>query len=104
MTGGADPAQHRDLVRCEFYQALGGDIRRGFNVEHATMVRNERYKLVVYHGHEPGELFDLQEDPGEFVNLWDDPTHAAVRYTLMKRNLDSLALAIDLGPEQVAGS
>ena len=36
------------------------------------MYRDERYKIVVYHGHEQGELYDLQEDPGEFKNLWDD--------------------------------
>ena len=104
MTGSADPAYHRDFVRAEYYQALGGRIRAGFPIEHATMGRDRRYKLVVYHGHEPGELFDLQEDPGEFVNLWDDPGHARVRHELMKRCLDSLALVVDTGPVQVASA
>ena len=39
---------------------------------HATMFRDERYKLVCYHGHGVGELFDLHDDPSEFRNLWDD--------------------------------
>ena len=55
------------------HPSLGGDVREGFSVEHGTMERDRRHKLVVYHGHEPGELFDLRENPGEFVNLRDDP-------------------------------
>ena len=30
---------------------------------HANMLRNERYKLVYYHGHPSGELYDLEKDP-----------------------------------------
>jgi arylsulfatase len=104
LRGDADPGHHRDFVRSEFYQALGGPIRNRFSVEHATMVRDRRHKLVVYHGHEPGELFDLQDDPGEFVNLWADPAYADIRHALMKRCLDLVALSIDTGPMQVAGS
>ena len=35
------------------------------------MYRTGRYKLVVYHRDELGELFDLENDPHEFDNLWD---------------------------------
>jgi len=30
-----------------------------------------RYKLTVHYNREYGELYDLQEDPGEYKNLWD---------------------------------
>ena len=45
---------------------------------HVSMWREERYKLSVYHSPEPdpfdcpGELFDLENDPGEMNNLWFD--------------------------------
>ena len=39
---------------------------------YATMLRDQRFELVVYHGSENGELYDLKEDPLEFDNLWDD--------------------------------
>ena len=66
-----------------------------------TMIRDGRYKLITYHGHELGELFDLENDPNEFRNLWDDPEYAEVRFHLMKKSFDALALAVDRGPEQV---
>jgi hypothetical protein len=47
-------------------------------------------------------LFDLEQDPGEFRNLWDDPDYRDVRFGLMKKSFDALAFAVDVGPEQVA--
>ena len=67
----------------------------------ATMIRDERYKLVVYHGHGLGELFDLEADPDEFDNLWDDPALTGTKLDLMQRSFDGLALATDTGAEQV---
>ena len=101
LTGQADPGRHRDFVRCEFYQALNPDHRPEFEGSYATMIRDNRYKLVVYHGHDIGELFDLETDPGEFDNLWDDPAYADIRFRLLKQNFDALAFAVDVGPPQV---
>jgi hypothetical protein len=64
------------------------------------MIRDRQYKLVTYHGHDRGELFDLVVDPHEFNNLWDDPAYAGVRFRLLKQSFDDMARAVDLGPER----
>jgi len=95
LTGRADPGHHRDFVRCEYYEVLEGPR------SYATMLRTRNYKLVNYHGHEPGELFDLEKDPHEFENQWDNPTYAAARFELMKKSFDALAFSVDIGPRRV---
>ena len=65
------------------------------------MIRDDRYKLVTYHGHPMGELFDLDEDPNEFDNRWHDRSLYDVRFALLKQSYDALARAVDVGPEQI---
>ena len=102
LRGETPPHQHRDFVRCEYYSALNPDIpgRAQYEGSYATMYRDRRHKVVVYHGHEQGELYDLEKDPGEYENLWDDPDSEALRFDLMRRNFDALAFSIDPGPPQ----
>ncbi len=102
LQGLADPHQHREFVRCEYYRALNPDApgRDDYEGSFATMYRDRRYKVVVYHGHEQGELYDLQEDPGEFNNLCNDPASAGLRFDLVRRNFDALAFSVDTGPPQ----
>ncbi len=87
---------HRDFVRCEYYDAV--DLP---NHSLATMYRDERYKLVVYHGHAEGELYDLIDDPDEFKNLWRAPAKQEVKMALLKRNFDASMFAMDIGPRRV---
>ena len=67
----------------------------------ATMYRDRRYKLVVYHGHDLGELYDLEEDPNEFENMWDEPEAQPLKLELMQKSFDASMLAMDRGPKRV---
>ncbi len=93
--------QHRNFARCEYYNAINAEYNERFSGTYATMLRDERYKLVVYHGHGLGELFDLDGDPGEFINLWDDAAMQETKMRLMQASFDALAFATDLGTEPV---
>lgn len=96
LRGEADANHHRDFVRCEYYDAL--DQR---DHSFATMFRDKRYKLIVYHGHEEGELYDLIDDPDEFNNLWHTPEKQNTKLDLLKRSFDASMFAMDSGPERV---
>jgi arylsulfatase A-like enzyme len=104
LQGQTDAGTHRDVVRSEYYHTLSplAPGRDDFNGSYATMIRDDRYKLVVYHGQPIGELFDLHADPWEHTNLWNDPSHTDIRFKLMKESFDRTAFAVDLGPEQTA--
>src|SRR3546814_10729181 len=87
LTGEADPDQFRSFVRGEFYETLKR--RDNHRLSSATMIRTKQYKLVNYHGHEKGELFDLEKDPNEFENLWDDPRYLQIKLDLMQKSFDA---------------
>lgn len=92
---------HRSVVRCEYYQGLDQGLLPEKTVYFGTMLRTDRYKLVRYHGHDTGELFDLKTDPHEFENLWKDPDYRDVWGDLLTRSFDELACAVERGPEQI---
>jgi arylsulfatase A-like enzyme len=43
------------------------------------MIRRDNWKLIYYACHEPGELYNLDEDPHEAQNLYLAPKHRALR-------------------------
>jgi arylsulfatase len=92
LTGAADPAQHRDHVYCEYANAWTHPRAYG------TMLRSRDEKIVVYHGTEPGELYDLRADPDEFVNLWGRPEAAERKARLLQRCCDAVAFTMDPTP------
>ncbi len=87
LTGEQALDKHRDYVRCEYIDAL--DLP---DDSYATMYFDGRYKLSVYHSHHLGELYDLQVDPDEFNDLWDSPTHQALKLSLLQRSFDATML------------
>ena len=60
----------------------------------ATMFRDERYKLNVYHNllgdnkELDGELYDMENDPTESNNLWNDLRFSDVKFRLIGRLMD----------------
>jgi arylsulfatase len=72
----------RDLVFAE----LGPDNVLE-KVRFMTMVRSRDWKLVHFLGSEDGQLFDLKEDPHEEANLWNSPSHASRKNSLIQEIL-----------------
>ena len=96
LTGETD--HHRDHVLCEYYRALGYAPLDA----NGTMLFDGRYKICVYHESEPGELYDLQTDPGEFDNLWDKPEFADLKMHMLKRCFDAAVVqTLDPWPPQM---
>ncbi len=63
---------------------------------HATMLRDERYKLNIYHA-DPhvgrpveGELYDMQADPQELLNLWNHRDYQHIRQHMTEGLLEWL--------------
>ena len=96
LKGQADADYHRDFVRCEYHDTLD---RR--YASHANMLRDDRYKLVVYHGHDVGELYDLEQDPDEFHNLWEEPAMQEIKHRMIKQLFDAVMLAVNEGIDRV---
>lgn len=49
-----------------------------------TIVKDQ-WRLSMYLGKCQNELFDLQDDPGEMINLWNSEQHTAVKNELIER-------------------
>ena len=89
---------HRDDVYSEFYNSGAK-----FNpLAHMTMVRTAQHKLVCAHGTEPGELYDLVQDPNETSNLWHDATYRSVKVDMLQRLCDRMAWTVDPLPVRQA--
>ncbi len=104
-----DSLNGREDVYCEYYNAMPAvwdDWQPGTKDrsegDHATMVRTRTHKIVVPHGHDCGELYDLENDPRETTNLWGDPDHSTTQIKMMKRLLDRMAFTVDPLPERKA--
>ncbi len=103
IMGKTDPdTKIRDFVRCEYFDALAPHFTGG-NGTFATMYRDDRYKLNVYHSIDRGELFDLKNDPWEHNNLWHSPEHSDIRNELILRSFNAhVNLTTDVGSKRIA--
>ncbi len=87
LKGTADPSYHKDCVYTEYYYSAG----RPHQVC-ATMYYDGRYKVVVHHNGEIGELYDHAVDPEEFHNLWDEPDSQQLRAEMVLKCFDHTIL------------
>ena len=102
LTDESSPDEHRDFVRCEYFDALDPYFTGGDGT-FATMYRDRRHKLSVYHGHNTGELYALDVDPWEFNNLWDDPGSQELKRDLLHQSFDAhVLLTTDVGSKRIA--
>lgn len=99
LTGEAPISTHKERVICEFNDALGSNADP--RPTHATMSFDGRYKLIIYHGMDLGELFDLEQDPGEFENLWNDAQYAQLKSELLIAHIDAVMAGSSAGIERV---
>lgn len=96
LRGQQPPERHRDFVRSEYIDAL--DLPDG---SVATMYFDGRYKLVCYHNHGLGELYDLETDPEEFTDLWAEPAYQPLKGELLQRSFDAHMTSLYAGPSRI---
>ena len=80
------PANLEGHSLLEYANGRGEKVREAVFCEdnYLTMARTMDYKLVYYTFQEDeGELYDLKKDPNEFANLYDVPSYATEKQTLL---------------------
>lgn len=75
---------HREGVRCEYLGALATD-----DQTHATMYRDQLWKLVVYHQKGICELYNLFNDPWEHNDLSEHEDYQDKKWELMQKSFDA---------------
>ena len=95
LQGAEDENSCRRQVYAEYYNAWTHKDAYG------TMLRTKDWKIVVYHGTNQGELYDLANDQDEFFNLWDDPNFQVQKNELILRCFDASVLSMDPDPPRL---
>ncbi len=95
----SDPIEHfRDDVYVEYYNSQP---HAKENPIFLTALRTADRKLVVRHGHNDGELYDLSTDPGERRNLWGEADWQAEKTALLLRLSTRMAMTCDPLPPRI---
>lgn len=99
LTEESSDDNHRPFVRSEYFSP-------GSNGTDGIMYRNEKWKLITYHGNEEasavGELYDLESDPWEFTNLWEDKAYQNIKFELLQKSLEATIESLDPGYPKVS--
>lgn len=87
LTGEAPPNDHKDCVYSEYYFSA-----MSLHEIHATMYFDGRYKIAVHHNSDISELYDLENDPCEYENLWNKDGYEKLQNELVKKCFDHAVL------------
>lgn len=102
LTGQGGSDGFRDSVRSEYFDALDPHFTGGSGT-FGTMMRTRRYKLCMYHDKKLGELYDLENDPWEFDDLWDVAQYQDIKHQLIREAFDAhVVLTTDMGSARIA--
>lgn len=94
-SGNQDSDVHRNEVYCEYTNSWT------HHRSYGSMLRTRTHKIIVYHGIDEGELYDLREDPDEFTNLWNDSASTGVKIEMMKRAFAASVFTMDPLPQRL---
>jgi arylsulfatase len=95
LQGGEEVDSCREQVYSEYYNSwTHGDA-------YGTMLRTNEEKIVVFHGTQQGEFYDLKNDPEEFFNLWDDPIYEKRKNAMIARCFDASVFTMDPHPPRL---
>jgi arylsulfatase len=97
LTGKKNPDFHKEHVISEYREAMGGHD----NNTHASMVFDGRFKSIFYHGHNIAEIFDLDNDPNEFNNLWLNVNDDSFKLFHLRRHMNCFMKTVDVGPPRI---
>lgn len=53
-------------------------------------IRSKKYRLTIYHNYGQGELYDLEQDPDNFNNLWDDDNYRQLKENLISQLIQKM--------------
>ncbi|MEC7396599.1 MAG: sulfatase/phosphatase domain-containing protein [Pseudomonadota bacterium] len=84
---GDKDVEWRDAAFCECDYAIRharNTLDMGPEDCRSYMVRNERWKFVLYEGYRP-QLFDMENDAGEMNDLGGDPDYEVIRREMSDR-------------------
>ena len=95
IQGGAERLGCREQVYSEYYNSWTHGNAYG------TMLRTKDEKIVVYHGTDEGEFYDLANDPEEFFNLWDHPDALKRKNAMLARCFDASVFTMDPHPPRM---
>ena len=94
--------EHREDVYADYQNAMPAHAKSPYGNPFSTMLRTKTHKVVVHHGVDAGELYDLEADPGESHNLWHSPEHRELKAQMVLRCFDRSVFTADPWPERIA--
>ena len=64
----------------------------------------QRYKMTVHFNQRYGELYNLEEDPGEYINLWNLPDYQDLKRDLLLDFIHAEMAKAPLPMPRIAGA